>query len=59
MEIEKDMAFPPKAEDKIKEKIEAIQLEKARIQSEAPSVGKFSLKKAGRQLMKEGLKAKA
>ena len=55
-EIDKTIVFPPKTDDEIKEKVEQIQSEEARISSEAPSVGKISLKKAKKAILKERLK---
>ena len=57
-EIDKTIVFPPKTDDEIKEKVEQIQSEEASISSAAPSIGKYSLRKARRSILKEGLKTK-
>ncbi len=58
-EIERNMTFLPKTDDKMKEKVEQIQSKEASISSPAPSIGKYSLRKARRVILKEGLKTKA
>ena len=55
-EIEKNMTFPL-TDDEMKKKVEQIQSEEASISSAAPSIGKYSLRKARKAILKEGLMA--
>lgn len=56
-EIEKNITFPL-ADDQMEERIDKIRLKEASISSAAPSIGKYSLRKAKRAILKEGLRTK-